>query len=151
MPGSNMQGLSGIAALNNSKLFAGIIMILMNIGSKYITVKLSDSQEAYLRNYVAREILIFAVCWMGTRDIYMSITLTAAFFILTHHLFNENSRLCVLPHKFRQLHRLIDTDGDGRISDKEALAAMKTLSLAREQKSAADTERMYSYFSENRI
>ena len=48
-----------IGSLNSSKFFAGIMMILLNIGSKYITVKLSKSQEAYLRNYVLREILIF--------------------------------------------------------------------------------------------
>jgi len=45
--------------LNNSKFFAGIVMIMLNIGSKYITIKLSKSQEAYLRNTIARQLLSF--------------------------------------------------------------------------------------------
>ena len=73
-----------VDSMNNSKFFTGIMMIMLNIGSKYITVKLSKSQEAYVRNNIARELLIFSVCWMGTRDIYTSIILTSAFFILTY-------------------------------------------------------------------
>ena len=48
-----------IQSLNNSKLFAGLIMLLMNIGSKYITIKFSKSQEAYIRNKLGRQLLIF--------------------------------------------------------------------------------------------
>ena len=102
-----LQGLhSKIDLLNNSKFFTGIMMIMLNIGSKYITVKLSKSQEAYMKNYVIREVLIFAVCWMGTRDIYISIILTAAFFVLTQHLFNEESQLCILPAKYKEFHNI---------------------------------------------
>ena len=50
--------------LNNSKFFAGLVMIMLNIGSKYITIELSKSQEAYLKNSVGRQILIFAISWI---------------------------------------------------------------------------------------
>ena len=52
--------------INTSKFFAGFVMIMLNIGSKYITIKLSKSQEAYLRNTIARQLLIFSIIWMGT-------------------------------------------------------------------------------------
>jgi hypothetical protein len=139
----------GAGFVNNSKLFAGILMILMNIGSKYITVKLSDSQEAYLRNNVAREVIIFAVCWMGTRDILLAIILTAAFFILTQHLFNETSPLCILPHKHRNYHRTFPTEGG--VTDAELKAAMNTVKLAHEQKAATDADKLYTYFSDSKI
>ena len=32
---------SYLGSLNNSKLFAGLVMIVLNIGSKYINIKLS--------------------------------------------------------------------------------------------------------------
>ncbi len=54
--------------LNNSKFFAGLVMIMLNIGSKYVTIELSKSQEAYLKNSVGRQILIFAISWMGDWD-----------------------------------------------------------------------------------
>ena len=38
--------------LNNSKFFAGLVMIMLNIGSKYITIELSKSQEQYLKNKI---------------------------------------------------------------------------------------------------
>ena len=82
--------------LNNSKFFAGLVMIMLNIGSKYITIELSKSQEAYLKNSVGRQILIFAISWMGSRDILIALALTAIFTVLTDHLFNEESPMCCL-------------------------------------------------------
>jgi hypothetical protein len=121
---------NAILSLNDSKLFAGLLMIFMNILSKYITIKFSKSQEAYLKNYVARELLIFTICWMGTKDIYMSLLLTAAFFVLTQHLFNEESPLCVLPSHFKELHKLMDLDDDGKLSEEEIEHAKTVLAKA---------------------
>jgi len=136
-----------VKSLNNSKLFAGIIMLLMNIGSRYIQVKFSKSQEAFMRNYIVREVLIFAVCWMATRDLYMSIMLTAAFFVLSQYIFNEESPYCVLPKRYRELHLALDTDGDGEVSQKEINDAVELLKKAKEQKLNKDQDRLYSFFS----
>ena len=140
----------GATFINNSKLFAGILMILMNIGSKYITVRLSESQEAYLRNNVAREVIIFAVCWMGTRDILLATLLTSAFFVLTQHLFNETSPLCILPERHRNYHRT-GAPTDGAVSDADFKAAMNTVKLAHEQRAAQEANKLYTYFSDARI
>ena len=37
--------------INNSKLFAGIVMILLNIGSRYVKIDISKAQEQYLRKF----------------------------------------------------------------------------------------------------
>jgi hypothetical protein len=142
---------NAVKALNHSKLFAGVIMLLMNIGSRYIQVKFSKSQEAFLKNYVVREVLIFAVCWMATRDIYLSIILTASFFVLTEHLFNEESSYCVLPQKYRELHLAVDTNNDGEISAKEIDEAVEILKKAKLQKGSKEKQKLYSYFSSKRI
>ena len=75
--------------LNDNKFFAGCLMILLNIGSKFITIQFSRSTEEYLKMMVTKELLIFAMAWMGTRDIFTAICLTAAFTILSDFLFNE--------------------------------------------------------------
>jgi hypothetical protein len=139
-----------IQSLNQSKFFAGMVMIMLNIGSKYITVKLSPSQEAYLRNFIARELIIFAVAWMGTRDIYMALLLTATFIILTQHLFNENSKVCVLPDTFKNYH-LFDTNKDGVISQKELDDAVQLLIKAKEQQNLRNKEQVYNYFIQNKM
>ena len=91
-----------LASLNNSKFFAGLVMIMLNIGSKYITIELSKTQEEYLKNHIARQVLIFSISWMGTRDILMSLALTAIFIVMTEFLFNENSKFCVIPLEYRK-------------------------------------------------
>jgi len=139
-----------IQSLNQSKFFAGMVMIMLNIGSKYITVKLSPSQEAYLRNFIARELIIFAVAWMGTRDIYMALLLTATFILLTQHLFNENSKVCVLPETFKNYH-LFDTNKDGMVSQKELDDAVQMIIKAREQQNLKNKEQVYNYFIQNKM
>ena len=139
-----------ISYLNNSKFFAGVVMIMLNIGSKYMTVNLSKSQEAYIRNYVARELLIFAIAWMGTRDIYLALFLTATFIILTQHLFNENSPICVLPEKYKSFH-MFDTNRDGVISQKEVDEAVELLKKAQQQQKQNDKERVFNYFIQSKL
>jgi len=120
-------------SINNSKFFAGIVMIMLNIGSKYITIKLSKSQEAYLSSTVARQLLIFSIIWMGTRDVLISLGMTAAFVVLTDHLFNEKSGYCVIPHHLRKYEELIDDNKDGKVTDEEVKKAKDILERARKR------------------
>jgi hypothetical protein len=113
--------------INTSKFFAGFVMIMLNIGSKYITIKLSKSQEAYLRNTIARQLLIFSIIWMGTRDVLISIAMTGAFVILTDHLFNERSPYCVIPGHLRNYEELLDDDKDGHVTSEEVENAKRVL------------------------
>ena len=77
--------------LNTHPMFIGLMVIMLNIGSKYITIKLSKSQEQYIKNSLGRQFLIFAIMWSGTRDIVYAILLTGAFVVMADHLFNEES------------------------------------------------------------
>ena len=120
--------------LNNSKFFAGVMMILLNVGSKFITIQFSKSTEEYIKNSVTKQVLVFAMAWMGTRDIYASLGLTAIFTILSDHLFNEESGYCVVPHEYRVLHKLIDTNNDGETTETEITAAVEVLEKAKREK-----------------
>ena len=126
----------GVSSLNNSKFFAGIIMLMLNIGSKFIILELSETQQAYLHNNIAKQLLIFSIAWIGTRDIYISLIITAVFTVLTGFLFNENSKFCILPEKLKKLENQIDINDDGIISDKELDDAIGILTKARKQKLA---------------
>ena len=102
--------LEYLKALNNSKFFAGLVMIMLNIGSKYVTVELSKNQEQYLKNTIGRQILIFAISWMGSRDVIIALALTAVFTVLTEHLFNEESQFCIIPQRYRRYEHLLDLE-----------------------------------------
>jgi hypothetical protein len=74
------------------------------------------------------------MAWMGTRDIYTALGLTAVFTILSEYLFNEESSLCVVPPKYRILDKLVDTNEDGVVSDTELSAAIAVLEKAKREK-----------------
>jgi hypothetical protein len=57
-------------------------MLVLNIGSRYITHEMSDSEAEYSQNILLRRFAIFAACFVGTRDVIVSILLTAGFVIL---------------------------------------------------------------------
>lgn len=129
-----INNLNFLKNINSSKFSAGIAILMLNIGSKYVSIGLSKSQEAYLTSSVARQLLIFSVAFMGTKDIVTSLILTLAFILFADYIFNENSRFCVLPKTMQEFHKEIDIDKDGIISDKELKAAIETLSKARKNK-----------------
>ena len=64
---------SHVMYLNNSKFFAGVIMILLNVGSKFMSIQFSKSTEEYMKFTLSKQILVFAMAWMGTRDIYVAL------------------------------------------------------------------------------
>jgi hypothetical protein len=57
-------------------------MMLMNVGSRYIVDEFSTNEDEYKRNILLRRVAIFAVCFMGTRDLVHALLLTAGFVIL---------------------------------------------------------------------
>ena len=120
--------------INNSKLLAGLGMILLNIISKYVVIDLSNSQIAFIRNTITREILIFVIAFVGTRDLFLSLFLTATFVILSGTIFNENSKFCVIPEKYKYLHDAVDTNKDGIVSYDEIKRAQDILNKANIQK-----------------
>lgn len=132
--------------LNNSKFFAGIIMILLNIGSKFISIQFSKSAEEYLKLNITKQILVFSMAWMGTRDIYTALMLTAVFVILSDHLFNEESKFCIVPKHYRVLDKLIDTNNDGIISDDEINRAISILEKAKKEQIKKEQKQNFSQF-----
>lgn len=140
-----------VGYLNNNKFFAGCVMILLNVGSKFISIQFSKSTEEYLKMSISKQILIFAMAWMGTRDIYAALALTAIFVVLSDHLFNEESTFCVVPHHYRVLSKLeeqADTNNDAIVSDDELNSAMAVLEKAKKEKQKQQQQNLYSNFKE---
>ena len=109
-------------------------MILLNVGSKFIQIQFSKSTEEYLKYSVSKQLLVFSMAWMGTRDIYTSLGLTAVFTILSDCLFNEEHPMCIVPEKYRVLHKIIDANDDGVVSETELAAAIAVLEKAKKEK-----------------
>ena len=130
-----------VSSLNDSKYFAGMVMIMLNLGAKVVSVNFSNSTQEYLKHAASKQLFIFSMAWMGTRDIYTSIILTAVFTVLSEHLFNEESRFCVVPEKYRMINTAIDTNNDGVISEEELQAALKVLEKAKNLSNNGDVKK----------
>ena len=86
-----------IENLNSSKYFAGIMMLLLNVGSKHISKELSFLQDDFLNHKIIRRLLIFVVVFIATKDIKVSFLITLAFIIIVTGFFHEESKYCILP------------------------------------------------------
>ena len=122
-----------IMNINNSKLFAGLMIITLNIASKFVTFKLGKTAETYLKYTFSRQILVFAMAWMGTRDIYVAAGLTIIFIILFDFLFNENSMFCVLPNDFKEYYENVAQE-HAEVTHEDYMKAQATVEKYTEQK-----------------
>lgn len=125
-----------INLLNNSKYLFGIFVIILNILSKYISVKFTKVQEAYIKNLLGRQLLIFTVAFVASRDVVVSLMLTIAFIVFIDYLLNENSHYCIIPKKLQlQIREIEDAllldDDDEYPTEEEIQKAHKILDKAK--------------------
>ena len=95
---------------------------------------------------VTKQLLVFSMAWMGTRDIYTSLVLTAVFTILSDHLFNEESPYCCVPDKYRILAKLIDENKDGQVTEEEINNAINILEKAKKDKTRMNQTQMFTLY-----
>lgn len=126
---------NAISSLNSSTFFAGLMMICLNIGSRYIQLNLDESTESYIKYALTKEILVFTISWMATRNIYSALVLTAVFVVLADFALNEKSKYCILPKDFIKSRKLGEYTNNKVITEKEFSDAMDIVEKYKTQKS----------------
>ena len=132
----------GIRMLENNKLFTGLLILVVNIGSKYVALDFSKTQEEYFRNIFTRQLLIFAMAWTATRDLVISLMLTAAFIVMSDFIVNPESSLCMLPAKYQHMHRIEkqgQANGDHLVTDQELKKAKEVIMRGEAQRRSIET------------
>tara|TARA_Y100000385_G_C12942741_1_gene571893 strand:+ start:362 stop:745 length:384 start_codon:yes stop_codon:yes gene_type:complete len=104
-----------IYTLNNNKYFYAVMMLMLNVGAKYIEMDLLKSHKQFLSSRIIRRFMIFTVAFIATKDIIASLIITASFVIIVLNLFNSQSKYCVLPSSVREF----DLNNDGNLSPLE--------------------------------
>lgn len=123
--------------MNNSKIFAGIMIILMNITSKYVPIKLGKTMERLMKHYISTPLLVFTVSWIGTRDLYIAFIITGLYILFAEILFNEDSSFCVLSEEFRDYHDQIEKEQQEKneqLTEEDVIKAKAVLEKAKKQK-----------------
>ena len=91
-----------LSSLGSNKMFVGLTMILMNLGSRFIIGDLTKAQQSILASEFAKKIIVFCMFFVPTRDILISGMLTCFFFFIMNNILNENTRFSMLtPEGFK--------------------------------------------------
>jgi len=97
--------------------------------------------ESYLKYTFSRNILIFAICWMGTRDIYISLFMTITFILFVDYILNEQSMFCCMPDKFTKYHiELMETMDVSREDYFNAKETIRKYNLQQERNKTSTNE-----------
>ena len=142
---------NAVSSLNSSTFFAGIMMICLNIGSRYIQLNLDESTESYIKYALTKEILVFTISWMATRNIYRALVLTAVFVVLADFILNEKSRYCLLPKNFIKSRKLGEYTNNKVITEKEYSDAVELIEKYKTQKSKSSQLGYLDAYNMNKI
>lgn len=91
-----MSPLDGLLQVfNQNPYFIGLMMLLLNLGGRFISLEVTKQQEQFLQLPWVRRILIFTVLFVATRNLWVAFWMTLVVVLFLGYLFNENSALCL--------------------------------------------------------
>jgi hypothetical protein len=82
-------------AINTNPYFIGLMMLLLNLGGRFLGMEISKEQEKLFQNPWVRRGLVFTVLFIATRNVFVAAIMTIFVLLLMSFLFNENSDLCL--------------------------------------------------------
>jgi hypothetical protein len=99
---ATLQAVAGLNPLdgllqvfNNNPYFIGLMMILLNLGGRFISLEVTKQQEQFLQLPWVRRLLIFTVLFVATRNLWVAFWMTLIVVLFLGYLFNENSAMCL--------------------------------------------------------
>jgi hypothetical protein len=82
-------------AINTNPYFIGLMMLLLNLGGRFLGMEISKEQEKVFQNPWVRRGLVFTVLFVATRNVFVAVIMTVFVLLFMSFLFNENSELCL--------------------------------------------------------
>jgi hypothetical protein len=88
--------------LNTNPYFIGLMMLVLNLGGRFIGMEISKEQEKVFTHPWVRRALIFSVLFVATRNVFVALIMTIFVLLLMSFLFNENSDLYLWGQQKKQ-------------------------------------------------
>jgi len=83
--------------LNTNPYLIGMLMLLLNLGGRFLSLELTKKQEAFLQAPWVRPVIFFTVIFIATRNLVAAFWITLFFFFIIWVVANENSPFCMIP------------------------------------------------------
>ena len=61
-----------MASVNSNPYFIGIMMLLLNLGGRFLSLEISKEQEKFLSQPMVRRFFLFVVIFVATRNIVIA-------------------------------------------------------------------------------
>lgn len=130
-----------INILNTNKVFWGVTMIMVNLGSRYVIGDLGKFHEYLLSHDIVKKIIVFCLFFAATRDIIISFTLTILYIIVIDGMLHEKRKFCILPNKLKEKFTV-------NISEEEYKKALNIVHLYENKNIINDNVHNYDLYKE---
>jgi hypothetical protein len=118
-----------VASVNSSPYFVGTMMLLLNLGGRFLSMEVTPGQEKVLSNPYVRRLLLIVVLFVATRNIVVAVGFGIIVIVLLGYLFNEKSDLCL----WKSCHKELE------VSENESgIEGFKNMELSFEEKQILD-------------
>ena len=77
---------AAVMSLNSNPYFIGTMMLMLNLGGRFISMEVTKSQEQFFQNPWVRRLLIFTVIFVGTRNVLVAFWMTLIIILLIGYL-----------------------------------------------------------------
>lgn len=84
----------------NQKIAAGLAMLTLNIGARYIQADLGKFHDLILSNEYIKKIIVFSLFFVATRDTSIAFLLTIFYIIVVDGILHEKRKFSLIPARF---------------------------------------------------
>lgn len=119
---------SFLQIFNTNPYFIGLMMLILNLGGRFISLEVTKKQEQFLQLPWVRRILIFTVLFVATRNIWVAFWATVFVVVFLGYLFNENSSLCIFGQGGANGSKCVDNSKSGEEMTPEEKEILQRLS-----------------------
>ena len=114
----NISSGESVGGFFDNKYLIGVIMVIINLGARFIVNELNEDQRNMINSKYLRRILIFLVIFMATRDIVITIILSVVVILFVFEFFNSDSEYSLVPKKEKVLKNNNKNDNKNEKLDK---------------------------------
>ena len=89
---------------NTNPYFIGLMMVVLNIGGKFLSLEITKGQEHFFQLPMFRKFIFFVILFISTRNIWVALTLSIIIVFVINYLLNECSSLYLFKTDTTQKH-----------------------------------------------
>lgn len=93
--------LEALEAFISNPVVTGCLMLVMNIGGKYVMLEVPKGMEVFFTQPWVRKFIVFCIAFMATRNLKSAFLIFLLFVLFSRYLLNENSNNCLRSVKER--------------------------------------------------